>query len=306
MYGLTPTGFVRMRLPEIQAAILADFKSRTGLDLDPSPDSVTGQLVATFAERIAALWEEAERAFLSAYPVTAEGLSLDLAVSYAGVSRLDAGSEFFREPDDLLRARYRLGVHRLGAGTIPAIEANLAQDIAGVLTVRVYENTGDSPDADGRPPHSIEAVVEGGDDAAIAALLRRVKPAGITAHGNTFWVVPDPSGREQAVWFSRPEPRLIWLRATLETYGEEAVPGNVAALAAEAMVLEGAALGVGQDVLLQRIAAAVFPATAGVARVRLEAASAIPGGVPGAFSTGDIAIGPRERAAFHLDRVDIA
>lgn len=304
-YGLTPTGFVRMRLPEITAAILADFKGRTGLDLDPSPDSISGQLVATFAEREAALWELAEQAFLSAYPVTAEGLSLDLAVSYAGVSRLDPDSAFFREPDDALRARYRTGVHRLGAGTIPAIEANLLQDVPGILTARVYENTGDTPDADGRPPHSLEAVVEGGDDAVIAALIRRLKPAGIVAHGNSFWVVSDPTGREQTIWYSRPEPRLIWLRATLETYAEEAVPGNVAALAAEAMVLEGATLGVGQDVLLQRIAAAVFPATTGVARVRLQATSSIPGGPIGSFAVADIAIGPRERAAFHIDRVDV-
>ena len=139
----------------------------------------------------------------------------------------------------------------------------------------------------------------------VAALLRRLKPAGIVAHGNTLVQVTDPAGVPQPIRFSRPEPRLIWLRATLTTHAEETVPGDVADRAAEAMVLTGAALGVGQDVLLQRIAAAVFPATPGVARVFLEAASAREGAAPGPYSTADIAVGPRERAAFHLDRVAV-
>src|SRR5690349_21710010 len=87
-YGLTPGGFVRMRLPEIQRAIFDDLAAATGEPWDETPNSFMGQLVAVFAEREAALWELLEQVYLSAYPVTASGQSLDLATSYAGVRRL--------------------------------------------------------------------------------------------------------------------------------------------------------------------------------------------------------------------------
>lgn len=90
IYGIGESGFIRMRMPEILAAIATDFKIRTGFDLDLTPDSVVGQLVNIASEREAFLWELAEKAYLSAYPVTATGSSLDLAVSYAGVRRIQA------------------------------------------------------------------------------------------------------------------------------------------------------------------------------------------------------------------------
>ena len=60
-YGVLPTGFIKMRLPEIRAAIITDLKQRllaAGLpaDIQTRPDSVLGLLIDTFAEREAALW----------------------------------------------------------------------------------------------------------------------------------------------------------------------------------------------------------------------------------------------------------
>src|SRR4051812_37179632 len=88
-YGLNSGGFVRMRLPEIRQLILSQLKIRTGYDFDDSPDSFTGQLIAVFSEELARLWEQAELTYLSPYPITAQGIPLDLAVSYAGVRRLE-------------------------------------------------------------------------------------------------------------------------------------------------------------------------------------------------------------------------
>lgn len=467
-------------MPEIRRAILDDLRDRTGQTWDETPDSLIGQLVAVFAEREAAVWELAEAAYLSAYPATAEGVPLDLAVSYAGVRRVqesasvaqavlygaqgtlvpagaavdcrvlpdgaarpprfrladdvligrdavadlklsvtpgpvgmiysvtvggaqvqhtravgqsdqnvaaalgvaliamgvDASSNSdavlrlqsdqglavlwsstltlieigspgiliaedvgpiaaptstltvipepapgwasvtnteaaemggLRETDAELRRRYSVGVYRLGAGTIPSIRANLLQDVPGVTSVAVFENITDDFDAFARPPHSVEAVVEGGDEQAIAERLRQVKPAGIPSIGNTLRTVRDESGYPHPIRFSRPDPRLIWLRATLTTTTEESVPGDVAARAAAAMVAAGAQLQVGQDVHLQRIAASVFAATSGVARVVLTAAATYENqGPPQSYGTADLPIGERERAAFSIARVTIS
>ena len=101
MNGVTPYGFVKMRLPEIRQAIAADLKNRlmaAGLDgnIETRPDSVLGMLIDTFAEREAALWENAEAVYNAMYPQTAAGVSLDRAVSLAGVSRLAAQKAYTR------------------------------------------------------------------------------------------------------------------------------------------------------------------------------------------------------------------
>ncbi|EHL99393.1 hypothetical protein HMPREF9946_03155 [Acetobacteraceae bacterium AT-5844] len=477
-YGLGPGGLVRMRLPEIRRSIFDELRARIGQPFDETPDSLSGQFVSIFSEREAALWELVQAVWLAAYPATATGLSLDYAVSYAGVTRIqpsrssarviligaqgttvpigsiiestylpagqavparfsttadtvitrddvaylalralnapptgttytvtyngstvsyttvsgDTGTHVtlalkadietlggtaisngqnlvitsqttfqadwsatwtltalgspataealntgpieapaesltriisvtpgwsaVRQPsaatlgtnletDEELRARYATGVYRLGAGTVPSIRANLEQDIAGLASLAVYENTTNVTDADGRPPHSVEVVIEGGDDEAISAALYRLKPAGIRAYGNTLVPYTDDTGFQHQIAISRPEDQIVWLRATLTTTSEETVPGDVAARARRALVEAGSALGVGEDVFLQRIASAVFDATTGVAAVELEAVVSATTPAPGDYTSNDIAIGPRQRARFALDRTTV-
>lgn len=207
-----------------------------------------------------------------------------------------------------LRQRYALGVFRLGAGTQPSIFANLQQDIAGLLSLAVFENNTDAVDADGRPPHSIEVVAEGGDDVHIARRIYELKAAGIDAFGNTTRQVSGADGRLHTIRFSRPEGRDVWLLLTLLQTNEEVVPGDQAARAIEAIVAAGNRLQPGQDVLLQRLGAAVFNATTGVARATVRAVALPPNSPPpspGAYATADIAIGPRRKALFSLARTAI-
>ena len=63
------------------------------------------------------------------------------------------------EADDELRSRYKLGVFRLGSGTVPSIRANLEQDIAGVVSaVRLRKH-----DRRDRPRRPLAAFDGGGD-----------------------------------------------------------------------------------------------------------------------------------------------
>lgn len=92
-YGLTPQGFIKMRLPEIRQEIVADLRARATASgdtvvPDTRPDSILGLTIDTFAEREAALWDLAEALYLSKYPYSAFGVSLDRAVSFTGVERL--------------------------------------------------------------------------------------------------------------------------------------------------------------------------------------------------------------------------
>jgi len=89
-YGVLPTGFTRMRLPEIRQQIINSLQSATGLIFETRPDSITGQFIDTFAEREATIWELAEAVYHAMYPISATGVNLDHSVSFAGVRRLFA------------------------------------------------------------------------------------------------------------------------------------------------------------------------------------------------------------------------
>ena len=95
MAGITATGFEKLRLPEIRAAIYDDYRNRLRAagfsdDIDTRPDSITGLLVDTFAEREAAMWELSEALYYAMYPLSADSVTLDRATSFTGVSRIQA------------------------------------------------------------------------------------------------------------------------------------------------------------------------------------------------------------------------
>mgnify|MGYP003601147927 CR=1 FL=1 len=93
--GVTPTGFVRPRLPEIRATIVESLVTRLRAvgytdPIETRPDSLFGLLIDTFVERETALWEQTEAVYYAMYPSSASGPQLDRAVSFTGVTRLPA------------------------------------------------------------------------------------------------------------------------------------------------------------------------------------------------------------------------
>ena len=89
-YGVTLTGFNRPRLADIRTLIVSDLETRLQKSIETRPDSELGQLIDTFAEREAAIWEQMEAVYLAMYPSSASGDSLRNAVSFTGVSALTA------------------------------------------------------------------------------------------------------------------------------------------------------------------------------------------------------------------------
>jgi hypothetical protein len=79
-----------MRRPEIRQAIIDNLEFRFKGPVETEPDSIIGELIDTFTDRETALWEMAQAVYLSMYPPSAFGASLDNAVSFAGVTRFRA------------------------------------------------------------------------------------------------------------------------------------------------------------------------------------------------------------------------
>jgi len=114
----------------------------------------------------------------------------------------------------------------------------------------------------GRPPKSFEAVVEGGTDEAVANQIWLTKPAGIETFGNVNGgngiEIIDSQGNTQTIFFSRPSAVTIWVSVALTLYPSETFPNNGVSDVALAILNYGNSLGVGIDVLLQRVLAQIF------------------------------------------------
>jgi uncharacterized phage protein gp47/JayE len=473
-YGVLPTGFSRMRLPEIRQEIINTLQERTGLTFETRPDSITGQFINVFAEREATLWELAEAVYHAMYPISATGVNLDHSVSFAGVRRLFAersnvwcacygteatiipagsiirssltqdnflldaevtitrqatidttveiasaieGQEYWiridqslyryfavagdtnvsiatslaalllasnltialdghmiriygtesipfmlqtstninlfiisslgvftaenygpssvevdtvnqivttmhgwdsvnnyvsghlgrnLETDDELRLRYDKGVFRLGAATLESIRANIQQNVAGLTAVQVYENEDDVVDAEGRPPHSIEVIVAGGDPQDIADQIYLLKAAGIDTFGDILVYVTGSSGYQHPIYFNRPLPIYIWVDVTVTLYNEEQFPDNGVRLIQLMVTNTGNNFGIGKDVIIQRFHGPIYSNVPGIGQLDIKVAQAIDvNSVPPveSYVTTNIPISARELATFDVTKV---
>lgn len=125
------------------------------------------------------------------------------------------------ESDTALRVRRARVIRAGGSSPLDAIRAALFA-VDGVQHVNVFENSSDSTVAD-MAPHSVLAIVTGGDDQAVGEALWNAIAGGIAMNGNTTVSVVADSNFSQAVKFSRPTTVNVYVKVTIErdtaTYG---------------------------------------------------------------------------------------
>ena len=198
------------------------------------------------------------------------------------------------------RIRRDKNLQVIGASVLEAIAARIQDEVNDVTDVIPFENDGDTTDASGRPPHSMEFLVEGGIDQDIAEKLWECKSGGIQLYGNTSATITDSTGREQTVYFSRSTARYVHVEVTVDSYyDEEALPAtgaNLQAVIAAAVVAWGQEnLTHGKDLIIQRWYGPVV-SISGIGQVTIRhGITTTPGGIPG-WSTSNIAIGDTYKA----------
>jgi len=216
------------------------------------------------------------------------------------------------ETDDQLRLR-RSGSIIQGSGTDEAIRSAIANNIDGVTSVSVTSNRTDSVDAESRPAHSFEAVVEGGDDDEVANEIWRVQPSGIQSYGNTTRNIEDSQGKTQTIKFSRPENVYIYIKVRRSLYSEETFPTNGDELIKENIVnwsLLRANINIGTNVILQRLGTPIYgvsgttyPVIPGIEdiEVTVDYSTTLPH-TP-VYTSSNVAISDRQIAVFSTDRI---
>jgi uncharacterized phage protein gp47/JayE len=249
---------------------------------------VAANFDATFEGEVEGALFAAAGALLIVTPVS--GWNTATALADATLGRLD-------EDDPELRLRREQELHTPGSGTVPGLFAALSQ-LAGVLSVAVYENDDDVPDADARPPHSVEAVVQGGDDGLIAETIWANKTTGAQLVGTESVDIVDSQGRTRAVNFNRPTPLSVYLAidvvigAGFPSDGDAQIKQHLEDWSHEA-------IRVGGDVVLSKVSAETLRAVAQIEDV-VEVRVGI---VDPPLGTSNLVTTPRQLAQIAVSRI---
>lgn len=209
---------------------------------------------------------------------------------------LDADLGAFAESDESFRLRAQYELAGAGSHTVDAIRADLLR-VPGVTSVRVLNNVTDET-VDGMPPHTVEALVLGGADADIAALLFEVGIGlGYASFGNVSATVKNAMGSDVIVSFSRPEEVDIYVEVDL-VYDANAYPADGDEATKVAIVTWGDAQDTGKNAVASAIGAQVFgiAGVLDVSAVRIGLASS-----PTTSTTIDISL--RQLAKYDTSRI---
>lgn len=205
--------------------------------------------------------------------------------------------------DQETRALRNVELFTRGGSTVGAIRAHL-QQVAGVETVDVLENTTDTADDNGLPPHSFAPVLDDGAvpaaaDNDLAQAIYDTRPAGIGSDGDTAGTATDPTdGSTHAEHFRRDTRKPVYIVATLTV--SKSFPVDGIQQVKDAFKARGDGYQVGEDVVALFLRAAAFT-VAGVTDVPAFELDFF----ASPTNTGNLTIGTYERATFDTSLITV-
>ncbi len=157
------------------------------------------------------------------------------------------------ETDTEYRQSYLEKIFTHSARMVESIQSAILNNVQGVTAIAVYENDSDDYDEYGRYPHSIEVVVDGGDDTEIAQQILDTKAGGISTYGDVEVTLAGLYGEELTIRFNRPSYLYLWVCVEITIAQNSTLPTNYADLVREVIVGKINALACGDDVIPQEL-----------------------------------------------------
>ena len=207
------------------------------------------------------------------------------------------------ESDTDLRQRWSRSLYARAYSMTDAIAAAIYEDVPGVKAVTCDENFEDVTDDMGRPPHCVEAVVDGGDAEKIAAVIWKRKAGGIDTYGNSSATIQDSEGVERTVKFSRPESVNVWIKITVTSKNGATISKTTLQNIRDAVLSASTVYTLGDNIVLQRFYAAIYSESNDIASATITAAT---GTTAGTYSANNITINARQIAVFSADRIEVS
>lgn len=300
-YGLLPQGFVPATAAQLLALVQRDQQALIDPDYPAFAEGPEGAINSVVITHLAEVWELAGAVVAACNPGGASFQALDGLCQLTGTLR-NSG-----ELDAPLRLRRQQALTPIPRAALPAMYPLLlavTATIGGVASTKVVQaltlqqNTLPIADGLGRPPHSVEAIVQwipglAGADlaaarAAFALALWQSKLGGIQTVGSQSGTVIDADGEMQTVNWTEATQVPVWI--TLEakidaaTYG-----GDITVINAIQAYFD--ALDLGMSVIRNRILTIVL----GVPGIS-DVASLVIGTAPSPSLTANISVDARSVA----------
>jgi len=134
-----------------------------------------------------------------------------------------------------------------------SIRSAILNNCQGVNAIAVYENDSNETDDAGRYPHSVEVVVDGGDETEIAQQILNTKAGGISTYGSVEISLTGDYGEELLIRFSRPDYLYTWFHVEITITRNATLPTNYADLIRGIILSKMSELDCGDDVIPQNL-----------------------------------------------------
>lgn len=174
------------------------------------------------------------------------------------------------ETDIEFRQSYADKVFIRSSRMLESIKSAILENVQGVTSVAPYENDSHEVDEQGRPPHCVEIVVDGGDSTEIAKQILDKKAGGIGTFGDTAVIIPGAYDEDVTVRFSRPTAVYAWFHLGITLSTTEAIPPNYVDLLRKVILENMAALNAGQDVVPQQFMSQLYKACSGISYIDIK------------------------------------
>lgn len=222
---------------------------------------------------------------------------------------LDATLGTREEADGAYKLRHKEAIRGIGKCTPRAVSQILKAYVGTNGAVKLYQNTSGFV-VSGRPSHSFEFVIDGGDPEFIAEFIWLGHTFGTQSFGTELVTVIDEQGlveQPRDIYFSRPNYRYIHLLIFI-TPGEgfPLIPlTDIQALVSQVLETWGNTLGIGRDVYSYEVGVQIGSVLSGIAGVTINLAStSTPLGSP-SFGTSDLIMGELSYSRWAASRIQV-
>lgn len=186
-----------------------------------------------------------------------------------------------------------------------SIESYLLDEVLNVKSVRCYENVDMQTDSYGRPPKSIEVIVDGGEPEDIAKAILSKKAGGIETYGDVSVDVLGEYGDSITIKFRRPEEVYAWIRVEI-TPGSRSVDPDYEDIVRE-IILSDADLTIGDSFMSQKYIEDIYAALPGIQYCKIKVATSADATTePEEYEEGNITITQRQKVSLVESRIEVA
>ena len=211
------------------------------------------------------------------------------------------------ETDAELRMDYIMKSFANSATLTDSLESYILDECDGVKAVRCYENDSDDVDLQGRLPHSVEVIVDGGLEEEIGRAILARKAAGINTNGDIVVDVLGKYGDIIPIRFRRPDKVYAWISITLEVGNSNIrLPSDYEKILQD--LLTEADMTIGDNWMSQSYIDDIYLALPGITYCTIKVATGTDATTrPAAseFRTGNIIASERQKIVLDTSRIEV-